>query len=943
MSSFLRHRLALMGAMVLWATVAGAGSVSYEYDELGRLKKVTYDDQQTIEYALDDAGNRTLVTTSDAPVILSISNASATEGGNISFTVSRSGGSGQTVSVTCATSSGSATSGTDFTAVNTSLSFTSAESSKTCVVPTTQDPGYEGNESLTATLSNPSTGAILGVSSATGTIVEDDAAPSFTIADASVGENAGSVVITVSKSGTAALTHAVNYATSNGTASSGADYTAASGSLSFGPSETTKTFTVTIADDAAYEGNENFTATLSAPTNGATLADGTASITITENEAAPTFAIADASIGESGTSVTLTVTKTGSTALSHAVSYATANNTATAGADYTAASGSLTFASADTSKTFTVSLTGDSAYEGAESLFANLSAPTNGAVLADGSALVTLIDDDAAPAFTVNDPTVAENGSSLTFTVTKSGTTALTHGLSYASADGSATAAADYTGVSSTLSFAPADATKTITVSLLDDSTYEGNEAFTIGLSGATNGATIADSSGQGTLTENEAAPSFAINDPSIAENGGSLTFTVTKSGATALTHAINYATANGTATSGSDYTAASGTLSFNSSDVSKTFTVSLTDDSTYEGNETLTGSLSSATNGATISDASGTGTISENEAAPSFSVNDVSVAENGGSVTFTVTKTGATAFSHNVSYATANGTATAGFFQDYTAASGTLTFGTSETIKTVAITINDDTPPTWENTEAFTLDLSGATNGATIADSSGTCSITESDLTPQFLAIPPGPVTEGGSIVFTVSRQGNSAFTHSVNYASSNGTATAPADYTAVSGTLTFLASESSKTVTVSTINDTASEAATETFNLNLSGATGGATASSSPGIGEIADDDFAPGIPTNFNCSPATVTTINQQVVCTWTASSGSVANYVVDKSAKDDPSFTNPSSSTVTGTTYSNTGPWATIGDYYFRVKACNASGQCSTHSTVDVVTSCRNGNC
>jgi hypothetical protein len=213
--------------------------------------------------------------------------------------------------------------------------------------------------------------------------------------------------------------------------------------------------------------------------------------------------------------------------------------------------------------------------------------------------------------------------------------------------------------------------------------------------------------------------PSFAINDVAVTE-GGSLVFTVTKTGSTSSSFSVNYASANGTATAGSDYTATSGTLTFAAADATKTVTVATIDDTTAESNETVLVNLSGATGGATISDSQGTGTINDNDSAScggvSFSVND-RAGDEGTTFTFTVTKAGTTSSSCSISYASANNTAVAP--GDYTAVSGTLTFAGNETTKTVSVTVNQNGINA-EPTETFHLNLSAATGGATISDSQG-------------------------------------------------------------------------------------------------------------------------------------------------------------------------------------------------------------------------------
>jgi hypothetical protein len=166
--------------------------------------------------------------------------------------------------------------------------------------------------------------------------------------------------------------------------------------------------------------------------------------------------------------------------------------------------------------------------------------------------------------------------------------------------------------------------------------------------------------------------------------------FTVTLSPSSSSTVTVKYATANGTATSGSDYVAASGTLTFTAGQTSKTISVAVNGDTQDEPNETFYLSLSNPTN-ATIGTAQAAATIVDDEIpAVSMSINNVSVSEgNSGTknAVLTVTLSGTTAQTVTVNYATANGTATAG--SDYSAAIGSLTFTPGQTSKTISIVVN--------------------------------------------------------------------------------------------------------------------------------------------------------------------------------------------------------------------------------------------------------------
>lgn len=224
--------------------------------------------------------------------------------------------------------------------------------------------------------------------------------------------------------------------------------------------------------------------------------------------------------------------------------------------------------------------------------------------------------------FTINDVTVTEGGTAV-FTVTKTGSTSASINVSYATANNTAVQPGDYTAQSSSVTFAAADTTKTVSISTVDDTSTESTESFFVNLTGAPGGV-ISDNQGVGTINDNDAPPppSFAISDATAAE-GSTLSFTVTRTGTSSGSFSMNYAAAPGTATPGSDYTVTSGALTFANGEMSKTIPVAALADGPNEPSETLNVNLSSPTGGATLSDASGLGTIT-NVNSPPDAVDDV-------------------------------------------------------------------------------------------------------------------------------------------------------------------------------------------------------------------------------------------------------------------------------------------------------------------------------
>ncbi|HEX3300802.1 MAG TPA: Calx-beta domain-containing protein, partial [Actinomycetota bacterium] len=150
-----------------------------------------------------------------------------------------------------------------------------------------------------------------------------------------------------------------------------------------------------------------------------------------------------------------------------------------------------------------------------------------------------------------------------------------------------------------------------------DDSTYENDEGFTLDLSSPVN-ASILDAQGAGTITNDDGLPSASIGDVSVAEGSSGTTpagFTVTLSNPSAFTATVDWATSDATATAGSDYTAGSGTLTFNPGETSKPISVDVLGDTTFEADETFTVTLSNPT-GSTVGTASATGTITNDDKA---------------------------------------------------------------------------------------------------------------------------------------------------------------------------------------------------------------------------------------------------------------------------------------------------------------------------------------
>ncbi|RVT98545.1 hypothetical protein EOD42_00010 [Rhodovarius crocodyli] len=223
------------------------------------------------------------------------------------------------------------------------------------------------------------------------------------------------------------------------------------------------------------------------------------------------------------------------------------------------------------------------------------------------------------PGLTISDMTIAEPVSgtaNATLTVTLSAAATGTVSVNYATGGGTATAGSDYTATSGTLTFAAGETSKTITIPVKADTLAEGTETLNVTLS-SPSGATITDGTGVVTITDTVVpvgAPELGISDIAVTEPASGTkgaTFTITLSHASTEVVQVAYATADGTAHAGSDYTAVSGTLVFNPGETSKTVTVQVAGDGIAEGSETFALNLTHAA-GATPPSLSATATISD-------------------------------------------------------------------------------------------------------------------------------------------------------------------------------------------------------------------------------------------------------------------------------------------------------------------------------------------
>lgn len=571
-------------------------------------------------------------TTPQEPVLM-VSDAQASEGsGTVEFGYTLSFASSDASTFRYDTQSNSATAGSDFAATSGTITINAGVTFGRISVNLIDDSTIESTEEFSLNLSAP-VGLQLASNSAIATIEDDDSAaqanlPEVSIADASASEASGSISfnVTLSTSSSSAVT--LSYSTADGSANAGQDYVASNGTVTFEPGSTSKTLLVDLIDDQINEADEVFDLVLSSP-SGAAISRSSAQGIISDNDSAPSISIGDVSTGEAAGSARLSLTLSQASVSSIRVSYATVAGSATPGSDFTARSGDLYFSPGSVLRYLDIPIANDSVDESDESFSVQLSNPVN-ATLASASAAVTIVDNDSATGsieLSIADLVVTEGDSgntnaSIIVSLNSPSTSAVT--ASYAASAGTASAGSDYNLSAGSITIPAGQLSASIAVAIVGNTTVESSESFTVTLS-SPSGATIADGTATITIVDDDTSappptPTLSIQNGSITEGdsgSSTLQIAVTLSSAATNNVSASYATSNGTATAGSDYTASQGTVNIPAGQTSSTISIAVLGDTVDENNESFSIALSNAS-GATIADGFASASILDNDDAPS-------------------------------------------------------------------------------------------------------------------------------------------------------------------------------------------------------------------------------------------------------------------------------------------------------------------------------------
>ncbi len=861
-------------------------------------------------YTVDGTNNSASVTVNDDDEpTLAIDSPSVAEGDSgsttLTYIVTLTGETEQEVTVDYAdATSGTATSGTDYTAITGgTLTFASGTTTQNIDVTVTGDTDDEPNDTVILRLSNPVNATITNADG-TGTITNDDSAvalPSISItAGTAVTEGANATfMLTADSAPVGDLTVTVTVTETGNFIASPAPTT-----VTIADGATTATLEVPTMADLIDEANGMITAMVEGGA-GYTV-DGTnnsASVTVNDDDE-PTLAIDSPSVaeGDSGsTTLTYIVTLTGETEQEVTVDYADATSgTATSGTDYTAITGgTLTFASGTTTQNIDVTVTGDTDDEPNDTVILRLSNPVNATITnADGTGTIT--NDDSAvalPSISITAGTAVTEGANATFMLTAD---------SAPVGDLTVTVTVTETGnfiaspAPTTVTIADGATTATLEVPTMADLIDEANGMITAMVEGGA-GYTVDGTNNSASVTVNDDdEPTLAIDSPSVAEgDSGSttLTYIVTLTGETEQEVTVDYADAtSGTATSGTDYTAITGgTLTFASGTTTQNIDVTVTGDTDDEPNDTVILRLSNPVN-ATITNADGTGTITNDDSAvalPSISITAGTAVTEGANATFMLTADSAPVGDLTV---TVTVTETGNFIAS--PAPTTVTIADGATTATLEVPTMADLID--EANGMITAMVEGGA-GYTVDGTNNSASVTVNDDDEPTLAIDSPSVAEGDSgsttLTYIVTLTGETEQEVTVDYAdTTSGTATSGTDYTAITGgTLTFASGTTTQNIDVTVTGDTDDEP-NDTVIVRLSNPVN-ATITNADGTGTITNDDSAVALPS-ISITAGTAVTEGANATFMLTADSAPVGDLTVTVTVTETGNFiASPAPTTVT----------------------------------------------
>ena len=819
----------------------------------------------------------------------------AIEGGTATVTVELSADPERTVAIPLTKANEGGASASDYSGVPASITFNSGQTSKTFTFTATADSLNESGERVKLSFGMLPTRVSEGTPAETTVTISDSTQAQTTLPTIHFGSasytvsEGGSVDVTVTLSKAPGSEAVIPLTASNQGGATASDYSGVPTSVTFGAAETSKTFTVTAAQDTVDDDGESVLLGFGTLPGGITATTGQAAATTVsirdddDPQVTVSFGASTYTAAEGGTA-TVTVTLSADPERTVAIPVTKTNQGGATAADYSGVPASVTFNSGDTEQTFTFTAAQDTADDDGESVELGFGSSLPAGV-SEGSPSETTVSirDDDDPQVTVSFGAAtyrAIEGSTATVTVELSADPERTVAIPLTKANEGGASASDYSGVPASITFNSGQTSKTFTFTATADSLNESGERVKLSFgmlptrvsegTPAETTVTISDSTqAQTTLpTIHFGSASYTVSE------GGSVDVTVTLSKAPGSEAVIPLTASNQGGATASDYSGVPTSVTFGAAETSKTFTVTAAQDTVDDDGESVLlgfGTLPGGITATTGQAAATTVSIRDDDdpqVTVSFGASTYTAAE-GGTATVTVTLSADPERTVAIPVTKTNqGGATAA---DYSGVPASVTFNSGDTEQTFTFTAAQDTAD--DDGESVELGF-GSSLPAGVSEGSPsetTVSIRDDDDPQVTVSFGASTYTaaEGGTATVTVTLSADPERTVEVRITTTNQGGASAADYSGVPVSVTFDAGDTSKTFDFAATADTADDDG-ESVKLGFGSSLPAGVSEGSPSETTVSiRDDDDPQVTVSFGAA-------------TYTAAEGSTAAVKVELSA-------------------------------------------------------------
>jgi hypothetical protein len=769
----------------------------------------------------------TLIKNSHAMPSISIISSSAVKGQNLKFTVLQTQVTGYATTFNYQTTDGSATSSQNYTPKSGSITIPSGSQSAVILVPTIDDGAYSLPKTMNVSISGPQN-SLLGIASANGVIVSSGG-PSLSVSDVSTVEG-NDLIFTISLSSTISTDARVDYATGDDSAIGGLNYIVKTGSVIIPAGSSSATVIIKSLHDNRYSLARQMKFYLI----GSPQAPTTKNIgigTISNIDPIPSISISDATTNE-GSYLVFTVSQSNVSGAATVFNFSLQDGSAIQGVNYGPAGTGGSIAAGQLETTIRVPTTDNGFFGPSVSMNIKLTAATD-ASISKASATGTILNTYGTPVLSISNASAVE-GQPVLFQLSLSSLSVVDTTVKATTRNGSAVSSRNYFSKNELLTIPAGQRSVIFAVDTIDSGIYQQDQQFSVALSEITN-ASLGTSNSIGTIHNNHGIPYLILSRVNQAIEGQPIRFTVSQSNTTQNVTKVKYKTRNGSALAPKNYTQTIGVLTILPGQLSSTISVPTIADNLYSVDKSMNLDFYEPENVIFDSNSASTaGVILNKDPTPLVSIDDVTVDE-GKNLSFTARLSAVSDLTSVFTVTSINASAMADI--NYQPLISEIFIPAGETSSTFTVATIDD--HTYDQTKRVGFNISKLANVGSAGSFSG---FIKNINPPPTISISNASGNQGSPIVFTVTQDNISGFDTTLNFQTSDGSATKGVQYVESSGSVIIPAGKTSVSFSVQTF-DEGVYASVKNFNVKITNATN-ASIVTSVATGTITNNRSAPSI---------------------------------------------------------------------------------------------------